>query len=264
MIRADSLASIARVWPGLADGLPRNRLPIMHGFTDVDRQSDPNSWVAVLGRLSEEPFYQAFQQRVRELLHPAPRCHYLEVGAGTGASAAKLKDDHGRSSRPRLRHSGARRCCHSRPVHVRGHVLPDTASEADRPRRWRAACIQHKGMAQNLNVFKNEWAGTWLLLGLVGSVLLRGTLWVLTVLNLGPLLGPVHLLLIPAVGRTVGTGVWLGDIVASFLFAVATGVACEGLRGDRTWAYRLGQGLVLQRHLASALGVARVRGRPPR
>ncbi|NBE83928.1 methyltransferase domain-containing protein [Micromonospora rubida] len=66
----------------------------MHGFTDVDRHPDPNSWVAVLDRLTEEPFYQAYQQRVRELLHPAPGRHYLEVGAGTGASAAKLEDDH--------------------------------------------------------------------------------------------------------------------------------------------------------------------------
>ena len=98
-------------------------------------------------------------------------------------------------------------------------------------------------MAQNLNVSRNGWAGTWLLIGLVGSVLLRGTLWVLTVLNLGPLLGPVDLLLFSAVGHTVGTGIWLGDIVASFLFAVATGVACQGLRSDRAWAYRLGQGL---------------------
>ncbi|MEV0427995.1 methyltransferase domain-containing protein [Micromonospora sp. NPDC050495] len=67
----------------------------MHGFTDVDRQSDPNSWVGVLGRLAEEPFYQAYQRRVRELLHPAPGRRYLEVGAGTGASAARLEDEHG-------------------------------------------------------------------------------------------------------------------------------------------------------------------------
>ncbi|KAB1912732.1 methyltransferase domain-containing protein [Micromonospora sp. AMSO31t] len=67
----------------------------MHGFTDVDRQSDPNSWVAVLDRLTEEPFYRAYQQRVRELLHPSPGHHYLEVGAGTGASAVQLRDDHG-------------------------------------------------------------------------------------------------------------------------------------------------------------------------
>ncbi|MFC4018377.1 hypothetical protein ACFOW4_10535 [Micromonospora sp. GCM10011542] len=82
-------------------------------------------------------------------------------------------------------------------------------------------------------MFKNESAGTWLLIGLVGSVLLRGALWVLTILNLGPLLGPVHLLLISAVGHTVGTGIWLGDIVASFLFAIATGVAWADSTGRR-------------------------------
>ncbi|MDG9678781.1 methyltransferase domain-containing protein [Micromonospora sp. DH14] len=69
----------------------------MHGFTDVDRQSDPDSWVGVLDRLTEEPFYQAYQQRVRELLHPEPGRRYVDVGAGTGASAATLKDDHGAS-----------------------------------------------------------------------------------------------------------------------------------------------------------------------
>ncbi|MFU8854149.1 methyltransferase domain-containing protein [Micromonospora sp. SL1-18] len=67
----------------------------MHGFTDVDRQSDPYSWAAVLDRLAKEPFYQAYQQRVRELLHPAPGRRYLEVGAGTGASAVQLRDEHG-------------------------------------------------------------------------------------------------------------------------------------------------------------------------
>lgn len=92
-------------------------------------------------------------------------------------------------------------------------------------------------------MFNNGWAGTWLLIGLIGSVLLRGALWVLTVLNVGPLLGPVDVLLMPVVGRSVGTAIWLGDIVVSFLLAVATGVACQGLRSDRAWAYRLGQGL---------------------
>ncbi|AEB46613.1 methyltransferase domain-containing protein [Micromonospora maris] len=67
----------------------------MHGFTDVDRQPDPNSWVGVLDRLAEEPFYRAYQQRVRELLDPTPGRRYLEVGAGTGASAAHLRDAHG-------------------------------------------------------------------------------------------------------------------------------------------------------------------------
>ncbi|MGW1057001.1 methyltransferase domain-containing protein [Micromonospora rubida] len=67
----------------------------MHGFADVDRQSDPDSWIGVLDRLTEEPFYQEYQQRVRELLHPAPGRRYLDVGAGRGASAARLKNDHG-------------------------------------------------------------------------------------------------------------------------------------------------------------------------
>lgn len=69
----------------------------MHGFTDVDRQADPASWVGVLDRLTEEPFYRAYQQRVRELLRPAPGRRYLDVGAGTGASAASLRDEHGAS-----------------------------------------------------------------------------------------------------------------------------------------------------------------------
>ncbi|MEU7757787.1 MULTISPECIES: methyltransferase domain-containing protein [Micromonospora] len=66
----------------------------MHGFTDVDRQPDPDSWVGVLDRLTDEPFYQAYQHRVRELLHPAPGLRYLDVGAGTGASAVRLRDEH--------------------------------------------------------------------------------------------------------------------------------------------------------------------------
>ncbi|MEV2238397.1 methyltransferase domain-containing protein [Micromonospora sp. NPDC049891] len=66
----------------------------MHGFADVDSQSDPNSWVGVLDRLTTEPFYQAYQERVRELLHPTPGRRYVEVGAGTGASAARLRNEH--------------------------------------------------------------------------------------------------------------------------------------------------------------------------
>ena len=66
----------------------------MHGFTDVDRQSYPDSWVGVLDRLTDEPFYQAYQHRVRELLHPVPGRRYVEVGAGTGASAVRLRDEH--------------------------------------------------------------------------------------------------------------------------------------------------------------------------
>lgn len=84
------------------------------------------------------------------------------------------------------------------------------------------------------------WAGAWLLTGLIGSVLLRGALWLLTMLILGPLLGPAYVLIDDP---TVGTAIWYGDIAASFLCAIATGVACVGLRRDRDWAYRLGRGL---------------------
>ncbi|MFG2106623.1 hypothetical protein [Micromonospora chersina] len=89
-------------------------------------------------------------------------------------------------------------------------------------------------------MFNNSWAGAWLLTGLIGSVLLRGALWLLTMLIFGPLLGPAYVLIDDP---TVGTAIWLGDIVASFLCAIATGVACVGLRRDRDWAYRLGRGL---------------------
>jgi hypothetical protein len=41
-----------------------------HGFTSVDRQADPNAWVAVLDKLRAEPFYAAYKQRVLELLEP--------------------------------------------------------------------------------------------------------------------------------------------------------------------------------------------------
>ncbi|MFG1834342.1 hypothetical protein [Micromonospora chersina] len=91
-------------------------------------------------------------------------------------------------------------------------------------------------------MFKNSWAGTWLLIGLVGSVLLRGALWLVTALNVAPLLGPGDLLLYGAYG-TVGTAIWIGDIVGSFAAAIATGVACVGVRRDRAWAYRLGRWL---------------------
>ncbi|MFG3604744.1 hypothetical protein [Micromonospora chersina] len=89
-------------------------------------------------------------------------------------------------------------------------------------------------------MFNNMWAGAWLLTGLIGSVLLRGALWLLTMLIFGPLLGPVYVLIDDP---TVGMAIWYGDIAASFLCAIATGVACVGLRRDRDWAYRLGRGL---------------------
>lgn len=66
----------------------------VHGFTDVDRQEDPASWVRVLDALTDEPFYANYQSRVRALLHPVAGHRYLEVGAGTGASAARLIEEY--------------------------------------------------------------------------------------------------------------------------------------------------------------------------
>jgi ubiquinone/menaquinone biosynthesis C-methylase UbiE len=67
----------------------------MHGFTDVDSQENPDQWVRVLDVLADEPFYAGYQARVRELLHPAAGRRYLEIGAGTGASAARLAGEYG-------------------------------------------------------------------------------------------------------------------------------------------------------------------------
>jgi SAM-dependent methyltransferase len=66
----------------------------VHGFTDVDRQDHPEQWVRVLDALADEPFYASYQARVRELLQPIAGHRYLEVGAGTGASAARLIREH--------------------------------------------------------------------------------------------------------------------------------------------------------------------------
>ncbi|MEV0562569.1 hypothetical protein [Dactylosporangium sp. NPDC050588] len=92
-------------------------------------------------------------------------------------------------------------------------------------------------------MFKNVRSGSILLAGLVGSVVLRGALWVLSVSTVGPLLGPVAVLAGEAAGRAAGTVAWAGDLVASVLCAVATGVVCYGLHGDRAWAFRLGRAL---------------------
>jgi len=55
-----------------------------HGFTAVDQQEDPNSWVTVLDKLRAEPFYALYKERVLELLAPRAGEFYLDVGAGTG------------------------------------------------------------------------------------------------------------------------------------------------------------------------------------
>ncbi|MBQ0905178.1 methyltransferase domain-containing protein [Micromonospora sp. U21] len=117
----------------------------MHGFTDVDRQSDPNSWVAVLERLSEEPFYQAYQHRVRELLDPAPGRCYLEVGAGTGASAAQLRDEHGVSvatvDHAQTMSAAMRACGLTQSAVADAHHLPFLSRSFDGA--WADRTVQH-------------------------------------------------------------------------------------------------------------------------
>lgn len=108
----------------------------------------------------------------------------------------------------------------------------------------RVGLVRRPGLPQNLNMFKNGSAGTWMLIGLVGSVLFRLPLWLVTLGGVGPLLGPIDVALFWSVGDTVVTSaIWVGDAIASVVCAVTTGVACVGLRGDRAWASRLAEGL---------------------
>jgi SAM-dependent methyltransferase len=66
----------------------------VHGFVDVDSQDRPGDWAAVLDVLDAEPFYASYKARLRELLRPAAAGRYLDVGGGTGASAARLAGEH--------------------------------------------------------------------------------------------------------------------------------------------------------------------------
>lgn len=68
---------------------------VAHGFTSVDTQPRPAEWVQVLDRLSAEPFYAAYKQRLRELLRAGPGGLFLDVGAGTGDAAVALRSGGG-------------------------------------------------------------------------------------------------------------------------------------------------------------------------
>ena len=61
-----------------------------HGFIAVDQQADPNAWVGVLDKLSAEPFYTAYKQRVLEFLEPRDGACYLDLGAGAGDDARSI------------------------------------------------------------------------------------------------------------------------------------------------------------------------------
>ena len=66
-----------------------------HGFTNVDEQPDPRSWVDVLDRMRAEPAYRAYKARVAQQLRPVAGGRYLDVGCGTGADANALAVRHG-------------------------------------------------------------------------------------------------------------------------------------------------------------------------
>ncbi|NUP45210.1 MAG: methyltransferase domain-containing protein, partial [Streptomyces sp.] len=68
---------------------------VAHGFTSVDTQPRPAEWVQVLDRLSAEPFYAAYKQRLQEFLRAGPGGLFLEIGAGTGDAAAALRSGSG-------------------------------------------------------------------------------------------------------------------------------------------------------------------------
>ncbi|UXY24194.1 methyltransferase domain-containing protein [Streptomyces cynarae] len=68
---------------------------VAHGFTSVDTQPRPAEWVEVLDRLSAEPFYATYKQRLQEFLRAEPGGLFLEVGAGTGDAAVALRSRNG-------------------------------------------------------------------------------------------------------------------------------------------------------------------------
>lgn len=50
--------------------------PLEHGFTAVDVQEDPHSWIRVLDTVGRDPFYVAYKRRVLEMVAPDPAGRY--------------------------------------------------------------------------------------------------------------------------------------------------------------------------------------------
>ncbi|GAA2331361.1 hypothetical protein [Dactylosporangium salmoneum] len=92
-------------------------------------------------------------------------------------------------------------------------------------------------------MFKYRTAATWLLAGLIGSVLLRGLLWLATFLTVTPLLGPVAYLSSPAIGEDAASALWIADNCVSPLLALVTFAVWRGLRSYRPWALRTARAL---------------------
>jgi ubiquinone/menaquinone biosynthesis C-methylase UbiE len=75
-----------RFWRHRSDGHSAGNRE-QHGFTRVDEEARPASWVEVLDRVHREPFYREYKERVRAILSPRPADLYLEVGSGVGTDA---------------------------------------------------------------------------------------------------------------------------------------------------------------------------------
>ena len=52
------------------------------GFTHIDDEARPATWVECLDALHGEPFYRQYKDRIRAILEPWSTGRYLEVGAG--------------------------------------------------------------------------------------------------------------------------------------------------------------------------------------
>jgi SAM-dependent methyltransferase len=116
-----------------------------HGFTSVDTQPRPAEWVQVLDRLSAEPFYAAYKQRLQEFLHAEPGGLFLEVGAGTGDAAVALRSGRGArvvavdSSSTMIAQAWDRGLSHVAVAD--GHRLPFAAGRFDGA--WADRVLQH-------------------------------------------------------------------------------------------------------------------------
>ncbi|SNX88589.1 methyltransferase family protein [Streptomyces sp. TLI_55] len=118
---------------------------VAHGFTSVDMQPRPGEWVHVLDRLSAEPFYAAYKQRLQEFLHVEAGGLFLEVGAGTGDAALALRSRYGAevvavdSSLTMIAQARDRGLPHSAVAD--GHRLPFVAGQFDGA--WVDRVLQH-------------------------------------------------------------------------------------------------------------------------
>jgi SAM-dependent methyltransferase len=122
-----------------------NDRSVAHGFTSVDTQPRPAEWVQVLDRLSAEPFYAAYKQRLQEFLRAEPGGLFLEVGAGTGDSAVALRSGLGArvvavdSSSTMIAQARDRGLSHVAVAD--GHRLPFAAGRFDGA--WADRVLQH-------------------------------------------------------------------------------------------------------------------------